>query len=197
MTINVFRFWYQGNTTPLTAFAETLEAGEELQRRWSAAHQGEKAKPLIRTEICAEGWLDDRPQWKRAVELGEAGVGHWMGHSEGWVVEAPETVLRGPLGPLYTPVRLFVASLDGEEHALIFAMDELMAANTYLQWHNHWFNQTPRNFELRPQSRWKLTGPEAVLREEMDARICGIAGWSEIEGWHIYPPEDAMAQQFL
>ncbi len=188
MKLNVFHFWFQGSVMPLTVFAASLQAAQDLQRRWSHSHRGENPPPVIRSEICEAGWLDDRPQWKRAVERGEAGVGAWLGHRDGWAVEAPEAALRGPLGPPETNVRLFVIEADDDEVGIVFAIDEVMASTIFLQWLHHWDKPRSKSFKVRRRSRWMLTGPETILREEMDAGISGIGGWSAEEGWHIYPP---------
>ena len=189
MHLNVFHFWFQGNVTPLTVFAESLEAARDLQQRWADTHLGENQPPAIRSEICEAGWLDDRPQWKRAVERAEAGVGHWLGHRDGWAVEAPEAALRGSLGPPETMIRLFVIEAGKDEVGIVFAIDEIMASTIFLQWLLHWNKPTSESFKVRRRSRWLLTGPETILREEMDAGISGIGGWSEADGWHILPPD--------
>ncbi len=201
MSTNLFLAFSPESSVPLHIVARDLAEATEAYRVWVSVNRPEWSDvPRVIDEV-QQHWLDDQPQLDDAVQearrLADASVLSWIGHAEGWKASLPSEKPTGRLAPIEPIVGAYSVHvdkplLDGVE-VVVFAQNATQALQLYLDWHETFHGKVKHHYTITPFSHWLLVGGQTVLRELMDIGHVGVAGWTPVTGWSIYPADHPLA----
>lgn len=188
-TMMVFEFARGDSVPPITVFADELRQAEELFRRWSQAHDPEFNDGPPNVFPFNAQWLELRPLLRSAVKRVQPGIGYWDERSFAWVTHEPEDETDLPLAPAPGKVRLYRFDCEERLQELVFAMSYDEAVRLFCLHHIELWGSLPTSFTARETCRWTLSGPLAVLRDQLEAEITGVAQRDRAEGWRVLPAD--------
>jgi len=173
---------------PLTIIADGKNEAIRIFNAWVERHLPIATCDQTRLKLVTVTALALQPQLAEAAGAGVVGVGYWISHRAGWVVAAPQEEQLGAITPMDPFVRCYsVVDDDGEMFAFAHSMDE--AVTFYTQWSMLAYGEMDETFSVEEVSRWLLRGPQASLREDMDAGLLGIGSVSEDGFWRVWPAD--------
>lgn len=202
MTTDVYRVWSRESSVPLTIFAPSADEAALAFREWVSIHMPAWTKEPAKLEEVSAEQLTDEPQLGNAVERAKATGVHdavmmFTSHDAGWIAVPTFAAQIGAVAPVEPAVRCYEVRVEKEHiqgvEVIVFAYDQEHALQLYQQWHLTFYGACNHPHLLSTFSRWTLTGDQTVLREQMDMGCVGIAGWSPVRGWSIYPADHEMA----
>ena len=189
MTTQVFEFFRGGGAVPITVFAHDLAEAEDIFSRYLDAHEpGQHRVPPMIYPYGAE-WLSKRPLLEAAAQEGNSGIGYYLEWQWRWEITEPEASRDEPLAPPERSVHYYRFESEEGDDAMLFATSYEQAVTFYCVWHQENWGSLPPHFTARQMDRWMLTGPLAVLRDQLEAEIPGVAQWNMADGWTILPPD--------
>jgi hypothetical protein len=202
MTINVYRIYGEESPVPLTVFAIHADQASAIYREWIARNMPNRSPNPTAIELCDERALDEFPQLaealQQAVDEEKFGVGYWLGNRGGWFIQPALAPRVGDIAPLVSRIECFIfVRRESDDQFLVFAEDRDQANEIFQAWHEAKFGRPFEHVLFKEMSRWLLVDEQLTLREEMDIGMVGIAGWSQADGWHLYPPDHALAGKSL
>jgi hypothetical protein len=187
MTVQVFEVHDGATGVPLTILADDEAHARSIYAAWVRRHEPSRKATGIGAFRRGGRWLAVREQLADLARAGRPGVAYWLGLERGWTVRSPEDKQVGDLAPYKSSVRFYRVEDNEGEEKLIFARSSQEALTMFVAWCLDAIGEVAEGFTIRRVSRWTLTGPMLPLREQMDAEIVGVAGWSLSDGWNIYP----------
>lgn len=195
MELHVYRITRNWSAIPIMVLAEYEEHAIELHDAFCRTHFPSRfdIDEYPSAHELDERELEDHPQLAELIEDSGPGIAFWIAHEEGWHTGKPEGPMLGRLAPPDTPVRYYVFESDDGDDAEVFAVSGEDALLIYYAYHEAAFARRPSKVTFKERSRFTLLDGRAALRDDMDAGLTGVAGWTLTEGWRVYPPEHALA----
>ena len=189
MTKIAFEFFSKPGASPVTVVASDLTEAQQLYQTWlECAVETETLLPPA-IDVFASDWLERRPLLREACSHNRSGIAYWSENRFGWEVFPADQKSALASAPPEGTMRCIQFTADEGDDALVFAPDHQEAVNTFCVWHIERWGSPPTHFRANDLSRWKLRGEMAVLRDQLEAEIEGVAHWDFHEGWQILPPE--------
>ncbi len=202
MTTKVYQVWSRECTVPLMIFAPRADEAAVTYREWVVIHSPNWSPEPAQVEQVGDQWLADRPQLANAMQRAASSRLHdnvilFIDHAAGWKAVPTHAAQIGAIAAPEPAVRAYEVRVEKEHlggvEVMVFAEDPEQAIQLYREWHETFYGELNYPYEIKPFSRWTLTGDQTVLREQMDMGCVGIAAGSPVRGWSIYPPDHEMA----
>ncbi len=192
MNLAAFELTTRPGEAPVTVFARDEGHAETLYRKWMRYHRTQVTVDTVLTYAYRGQLLKARPLLATCAERGEAGVGYWDELYCGWSVEDPSSPVTGDLTPQTGTIEYYRVDTDKGDVVLVFAASPEEATTSTLVYFMNEYGEAPTYWQMRRQSRWSLNLAMAVLRDQMEAGIRGVATWDSDEGWSITEPAYGM-----
>lgn len=189
--INVFEL-VQRDQLPMTFFANDEQQAQQLFWRWMATHLPGQEVEIPMIHVYRDALLEKRGLLFDAACFGKVGVGYWDGDAGIWRVEDPEREMTGTTARPSSGVHCFRVEVSPGAVLMAFAPNQVVAVDFVLGYCLATKGEAPYRMDIRRHSPWSLVNVMAVLRDEMEDGACGLASWTQEQGWRIAAPEFTM-----
>ncbi|KHK89309.1 hypothetical protein [Novosphingobium malaysiense] len=192
MKLAAFELTTQPGEAPVTVFAKSEEQAEVIYREWRRHHRRHDTADTVLTYAYRGQLLAARPLLAACAARGEPGIAYWDELYREWSVEQPASPVTGDLTPLAGTNEYYRVDTDKGDVVLVFAASPEEATTSTLVYFMNEYGEAPTYWQMRRQSRWSLVLAMAVLRDQMEAGVRGVATWSQDDGWSITEPAYGM-----